>query len=175
MRRIIRFAALAGLLAGMLVGPAHGQNAVVNWKDLQTSPGSKAVTPATPLPVTVTSTIAGGATPYHLVAANTNNSTSLKATAGTVYAVQLGGIGAAPAYLKLYDKASAPTCASDAVVVQFIIPAASTAANGGGSNVSIPVGKNFTNGIAFCVVTGIADNDNTAVAAATFIINIDYK
>lgn len=129
----------------------------------------------TPLPVTPSASAANGSTQFHIVAANSNNSTSLKATAGTIYSIQLGGIGAAPAYLKFYDKASAPTCQSDTIVSQFIIPAASTAANGGGSNISLPVGKSFTAGIAFCVVTGIADNDNTSVAAATFIINIDYK
>jgi hypothetical protein len=117
----------------------------------------------------------GGATQYHLVAANSNNATALKASAGTVYSVQLASIGAAPAYLKFYNKATTPTCQTDPVVKQLIIPAASTAANGGGSNVSIPVGSDFSAGIAFCVVTGIADNDNTSVAAATFIINIDYK
>lgn len=128
------------------------------------------VTQATP-----TATATGGATQTSFVAANSNNATSLKASAGTVYSVQLAGIGSAPAYLKFYDKASAPTCQSDTIVSQFIIPAASTAANGAGSNVSIPVGKNFATGIAYCVVTGIAANDNTSVAAATYVVNIDYK
>lgn len=116
----------------------------------------------------------GGATSVSFVAAATNNATSL-AGARTVYSVQLGGIGAAPAYLKFYDKATAPTCQSDTIVAQYIIPAASTAANGGGSNISIPVGMAFTTGLAYCVVTGIAANDNTAVAAATYVVTIQYK
>lgn len=117
----------------------------------------------------------GPSSSFHLIAANTNNSTLIKGSAGWVWSLQLGGIGAAPAYVKLYDKATVPTCGTDVPVKTFIIPAASTAANGGGSNISLTVGENFLLGIGLCVVTGIADNDNTAVAAATFIVNIDYK
>lgn len=39
------------LLLSCLAAPAWGQNRVLQWKDLQTSPGSKAVTPTEPLPV----------------------------------------------------------------------------------------------------------------------------
>lgn len=117
----------------------------------------------------------GGATPKHIVAANSDNSTSLKGSAGTVYGVQLSGIGSAPAYLKFYNKATAPTCGSDAVVAQYMIPANSTAANGGGNNVAFPVGKNFSTGIGYCVVAGLPDSDDTSVAAATFVINIDWQ
>jgi hypothetical protein len=112
---------------------------------------------------------------YHLIPVNTTNSNNVKNSAGTLYGVQLGGIGSAPAYLKFYDKASAPTCQSDTVVKTFIIPAASTAANGGGSNITIAGGVSFTTGISICVTNGLADNDNTAVAATTFIVNIDYQ
>lgn len=114
-------------------------------------------------------------TPFHLIAANTNNSTLVKSGIGRVMGVQLGTISATPAYLKLYDKATAPTCGTDTPIKTFIIPAAATAANGAGSNVAIQFGINFTNGLGICVVTGIAVSDNTAVAAANFIINIDYQ
>lgn len=112
---------------------------------------------------------------FHLVAANTDNSTSLKAGAGTVYDVQVSGIGSAPAYLKFYDKATAPTCGTDAVKAQIMIPAAATAANGAANNATFTVGKKFNAGIGFCVVTGIADTDDTAPAAATFVINISWR
>lgn len=113
----------------------------------------------------------GGATQHAVVAANTNNSTSLKGSAGTVYAIQTGSIAAsAPYYLKLYDKATAPTCGTDTPVGVFIVPPTNS-----GNNVSVVVGKAFTLGIGYCVVTGIANNDNTAVPAATVLVNIDYK
>jgi hypothetical protein len=98
---------------------------------------------------------------------------SVKGSAGVVYSIQTGNIGAsAPAFLKFYDKATAPTCNTDTVVKTIVIPAAST---GGGNNVSVPVGAGFTTGIGICVTGGIADNDNTAVAAATVVVNIGYK
>jgi hypothetical protein len=30
-------------------------------------------------------------------------------------------------------------------------------------------------GITYCVTTGIADNDTTAPAAATFLVNVDFE
>jgi hypothetical protein len=129
----------------------------------------------TAMPTNVNAAATGGATPHNVIAANTNNSTNLKASAGTVYGIQLSGLGAAPAYLKLYDKATAPTCGTDTPVAVYMIPANSTAANGGGNNANFAVGKAFTLGIGYCVVTGIPATDNTAVAAATYAINIDWK
>lgn len=125
--------------------------------------------------IQVNAAATGGATTTSFVAANSNNATALKASAGTVYGVQLSGIGATPAWVKFYDKATTPTCQSDTIVAQFMIPANSTAANGGGNNSAFVVGKAFTTGISYCVVTGIAANDNTSVAAATFVVNIDWK
>lgn len=116
-----------------------------------------------------------GATPYNLIAANSNNSTLIAAGQHTVFSIMLGGIGSAPAYLKIYDKATAPTCGTDTPVKVLIIPAAPTAANGGGSNVPLPVGIQISNGLGICVTAGIANSDNTSVAAASFIINIDYR
>lgn len=117
----------------------------------------------------------GGASQFRLVAANTNNSTLIAVGQRTLYSAQLGTIGAAPAYVKFYDKATAPTCGTDTPVKVLIIPAAATAANGNASNSVIPLGAQFVNGIGICVVTGIADSDNTAVAAATFLVNIDFE
>ena len=129
-----------------------------------------------PMPVTpAASAFGNGATPFHLIAANSNNSTLVKAGAGTVYAAQLANINAAPGYLKLYDKATAPTCGTDIPVKTFMIPAAATAANGAINNPSVDVGMQFLLGIGICVVTGIADSDNTSVTAANYVLNIDFK
>lgn len=77
----------------------------------------------------------GTPTQFHLIAANTNNSTLIAAGSRTVTGAQVSGIGAAPAYLKFYNKATAPTCGTDTPVKVLMIPAASTAANGAVSNV----------------------------------------
>lgn len=115
----------------------------------------------------------GGDQQFHLIAANTNNATLIAAGEHTVHGVQVSTIGAAPAYLKLYDKVTAPTCGTDTPKKVIAITAAATAANGMANNVSL--GSSFQQGLGFCVVTGIADSDNTAPAAATFNINIDWK
>ncbi len=139
--------------------------------DVNVRQGGTALSASNLMPTYQGAAAAGGATPHFVVAAATNNSTSLKGSAGTVYAIQTGSIAAsAPYYLKLYDKATAPTCGTDTPVSVFVIPPANS-----GNNVSVVVGKAFTLGIGYCVVTGIANNDNTAVPAANLLINIDYK
>lgn len=126
--------------------------------------------------VVVAASATNGASTTGNIAANNTTGVNLKGSAGTVYGVQLGGIGSAPAYLKIYDKATAPTCGTDTPIKRLIIPAASTAANGGGSNVSFgPSGILTTLGIGYCVTTGITDADTTAPAANTFLVNVDWK
>lgn len=111
---------------------------------------------------------------YSLIAANSTNATSVKASAGTIYEISLANISAsATAYLKLYDSASAPTCGSGTPVARYLIPFAST--GGAGSNLAINLGKSFSTGIAFCITAGIADADTTAVAASTVLVNLTYK
>lgn len=113
---------------------------------------------------------------WHLIAANSTNATSVKAGGTVVASCQLGGIGASPGYLKIYNKASAPTVGTDTPVKTLIIPAASTAANGAGSNIEFGAGGlALATGFATAVTGGIADSDTTAVPATTFAINCDYE
>lgn len=130
-----------------------------------------AVNSAGGINTTPTAGVASGATPSFVVAANSNNSTSVKGSAGTVYSLQTSNINASTAYfIKLYDKATAPTCGTDTPVAGYVIPPSN-----GGNNVQIAVGKKFTLGIGYCVVAGIANNDNTSVPAATILVNVDYN
>jgi hypothetical protein len=117
----------------------------------------------------------GGDQQFHLIAANSNNSTLIAAGEHTVHGVQVSTIANAPGYLKLYDKVTAPTCGTDTPKKVIAIPAAATAANGMANNVVISLGTQFQQGLGICVVTGIADSDNTSVAATSFNINIDWK
>lgn len=136
-----------------------------------TANGLKVDGSAVTQPSSVVAATIGGATPTVIIAANSNNSTSLKGSAGTVYGVQTGNINAStPYYLKLYDKATAPTCGTDTPVAVFLIPPSNS-----GNNPPIFIGKAFSLGIGYCIVTGIANNDNTPVPAGTVIANIDYK
>lgn len=124
--------------------------------------------------VTAQATPSGGSSTTGNIAANNTTAVVVKASAGTLYGVQLYGIGSAPAYLKLYNATSA-TCGSGTPVKRLMIPAAATAANGAGSNVVSFPGVNFGTGITYCVTTGITDADTTAPAASTFLINLDWQ
>lgn len=155
-----------------------GSSAVLSGNGV-TGTGSPRVTVAsdnTPFGVLAQSQAiaSGGWTPKWFIAANSDNATSLKGSAGIVHAVQVFGIASAPAYLKFYDKATSPTCGSDTIVKQIMIPAASTAANGAGA-VAIQLDAQFSTGIAYCVVTGITATDDTSPTASQLVINIDWK
>lgn len=116
--------------------------------------------------------IAGGATPYKLNSAASTNATSVKASAGQVYSIMATNQNAAVRYLKLYNKASAPTVGTDTPVQTYAIPGATA---GAGFTLSIPVGMTFPLGIAFAITTGAADSDTGAVAANEVIVNLTWN
>lgn len=114
--------------------------------------------------------VAFESTPYHLISAATNNATSLKASAGHLCYVIASNVNAAVRYLKFYNKATAPNPASDTPVLVVPLPPSSAFC-------SISFGENpvyFSTGIAFAIVTGIGDSDNTATAASEQNVNMGY-
>jgi hypothetical protein len=118
---------------------------------------------------------AGGSSTTGNIVANNTTGVNLKGSAGVVYGVQMSAIGSTPVYVKLYNKATAPTCGTDTPVKRLIIPAASTAANGSGSNVSLgAVGVTFSLGIGYCVTGGITDADTSSPAANSYLVNVDW-
>ena len=94
--------------------------------------------------------------------AATTNATAVKGSAGTVYALTACNTGAAAAYVKLYNKATAPTVGTDVPWMTFTIPA--------GSTQTFPIGGTqgvrFTTGIALAITNLMADTDTTAVVAS---------
>lgn len=136
-------------------------------------PGNTANT--TPWLVQQNGVTAGGSTPYKLNSAASTNATSVKGSAGQVYMITASNVGSGVAFLKLYNKASAPTVGTDTPILVFLIPVASTAANGAGTNIPVPsCGLAFGTGIAFAITGGAADSDTTAVGANQVIVNIGY-
>lgn len=115
---------------------------------------------------------AGGATPYKLNSAATTNATNVKGSAGQVYSIMCTNTNAAVRYLKLYNKATAPTVGTDTPVQVYAIPGATT---GGGFTLSIPVGMVFSLGIGFATTTGAADADTGVVAANEIIVNLTFN
>lgn len=111
----------------------------------------------------------GGLTLSHTVSAGSTNATSLKASAGQVYEVCANSNAAYPVYLKLYNKASAPTVGTDTPVkvieAQAGVPAC----------MRTEEGFAFGTGIAWAMTKGIADADATAVLASDATVEIGYK
>ena len=71
-------------------------------------------------------------------------------------------------YVKLYDKATAPTSA-DTPKLTVLVPA------NGAANLLAVCGIDFTAGIGVRVTTGVADNDTGAPTTNDVIVNLFYK
>jgi len=123
----------------------------------------------------VTSKSGGGGTatlPFRLISAASTNATSVKASAGKITTITAVSINETTvSYLKIYDKATAPTVGTDVPVMTIPVP---TNIQGAGIVVSIPNGVTFSNGIAIAVTGGVADSDTTAVLADEVVINLTY-
>jgi hypothetical protein len=115
--------------------------------------------------VTTSGTPTAPATPYILNSlATTNGALILTGTSG-LHAFYASNIGATTAYVKLYNKATAPTVGTD--VPAMVIPVPSNATDGLGT-ATLPIGTNgfrFALGLGIAITGGAADSDTTAVAA----------
>lgn len=162
--------------------PVYGWEASVNgckWFRVRTtaqtagsvtymlSPGAYATEPIPAIQVTGTQPVSGTvtsnlATPTanNLNSAATTNPTAIKTSAGTLYNIGASNTGAAAAYVKLYNKASAPTVGTDTPVLTLVVPAGGSATFGLGT-----LGHRFTTGIGMAITNLAADSDTTAVAA----------
>lgn len=124
------------------------------------------------LTVDVPAISTGGATPGKLISAATTNSTSVKASAATVYSIQAFNTNAAARYLKIYNKASAATVGTDVPVQVYTIPG-----NTAGAGLVVPIpsqGIALSTGFAFALTTGAADNDTGAVALNEIVVSYSY-
>lgn len=104
--------------------------------------------------------------------ANNTTAVNIKTTGGTVYQVDAYNNGTTLAYIKLYNTATA-TCGSGTPYARYVIPFGATSSGGGFVAANIN-GDAYVNGIWLCVTTGIADNDTSAPAASTYIVNIHF-
>lgn len=108
-------------------------------------------------------------TPYALTSAATTNATSVKATAGTLYTITVDNVNAAARYLKLYNKASAPTVGTDVPVATIPLAATSFQSINLGT-----LGKRFSTGIAFAITGAMAVTDTTVIAVGDVHLGMDY-
>jgi hypothetical protein len=117
----------------------------------------------------VPSAAQGSSSTHHLISAASTNATSVKGSAGTVGVLQCSNINAAVRYLKLYNKATAPTVGTDTPVMTIAIPP--------NSNISLdcgPYGMRFSTGIAYALTTGITVADTGAVAVSEHSVSMFY-
>lgn len=114
------------------------------------------------------------ANPVHYLSAASNNATNVKPAPGALYNLIAVNTTATIYYLKLYDKATAPTCGTDIPVHTLPVPPTPASSSPAPLVLDSTVGINFNSGIGFCLTGGIADNDNT-VAATGVAINFGFR
>lgn len=103
--------------------------------------------------------------------AATTNATSGKASSGTVYSIDCLNTSAAVKFLKLYNKATAPTVGTDTPVLTIALPPNNVA-----KAMTFHQGMYFSAGIAYAITGAAADADATAVAAGDVVgLNITYS
>ena len=129
-------------------------------------PGAQ-VSATQPVSGTVTITNPTGTT-YNVVTAASTNSAVVKATAGMLYEITISNPTATAAYVKLYNKATAPTVGTDVPVLTQAVAAGSTVALNFGQ-----VGKRFATGIGIACTAAAAASD-TGVSVAGIQINATY-
>lgn len=122
--------------------------------------------------------VSAGYGPNKYISAGSANQDSqvIKDSQGVLGMISVYNVATSARFLKLYDKATAPT-AADTPVQTYAIPAAA-ASSAAGTNVPIPPGPNaahaglgFEHGISFRITTGIADDDDGAAGADEVVVN----
>jgi hypothetical protein len=106
-----------------------------------------------------TATTGGIPSKNHTIGAATTNAKVIKAGVGQIEAFT--GWATTAAYLKFYDKATAPTVGTDIPVLTMLLPA-----NQPVSVSMAGIGLQMNNGIAMAITLNPADTDATALAAA---------
>ncbi|MDE2106600.1 MAG: hypothetical protein KGL39_55810, partial [Patescibacteria group bacterium] len=132
--------------------------------------GTQAAPSSQIMSATPAASVGLGASMYTVIAPATVAAETVKASAGTVYAVHAYNVMATPVYLKLYD-ATSITLGTTAASWQAIVPG-NTA--GAGVVIPLPVGLKFATGIMLTVTGGIALTDNTAITANSCGASVAY-
>jgi hypothetical protein len=141
-------------------GSGNGQRVNVDGGTLSTVSTVSTVTT-----VTNAGTPAVPATPLIInSAATTNGQLVLTGTSG-LQAFYASNIGATTAFVKLYNKATAPTVGTDVPAMIIPVPAAVAGVPGVAQISPGFNGFRFALGLGLAITGAVADNDTTAVAA----------
>jgi len=105
-----------------------------------------------------------------VAAAATTNATLVKGGAGKLFKLRGYNAAAAVRYLKIYNKASAPTVGTDTPYLTIALKPSDQFVHDWGD-----VGLQFTTGLAFALTTGSADSDTAALTANDVVgLNLEY-
>lgn len=107
----------------------------------------------------VTATPPGG-TPISIVTAATTNATSIKTSGASLYTITISNVTAATIYVKLYNKASAPTVGTDVPNITIPVVAGAIVSMDFGS-----LGQRYLLGLGLAV-TALAPATDTGVVTA---------
>jgi hypothetical protein len=146
-----------------------GGGGIPNPIGVQAVSQSTAAAVTTPWPTSETPKTTGGLLSTNLVSAASTNATVVKASAGAVYAIFASNANAAWRYLKIYNKATAPTVGTDTPVITIGIPPNDTVSH------TLPGGHTNTAGIGIALTTESTTAGTTAVAANEIVVNVAYK
>ena len=105
-----------------------------------------------------------------LSAAATTNSTLVKGSAGRIYRIRGYNASASVKYLKLYNKATAPTVGTDTPTETIVLKASDT------FDIDFEgLGRYYSTGIGFGITGAVTDTDTTALTAADIVgMNVWY-
>lgn len=106
---------------------------------------------------------------YTLNSAATTNANVVKATPGNVWGISIINTSAAAKFVRLYDKATAPTVGTD-IAYRVIAVAANSS-----TRVDFANGDSYAAGIGIAITNLIAHNDATAIAANNVQLAITYE
>lgn len=144
---------------------------------IQPSPGSGVVVLGAPLPagsnsIGLISTPSGSA--ISVTSTASTNASNQKSTAGNLFEISVSNPTATPAYVKLYNKATAPTVGTDIPVLTITAPATSATQQPSANTLTFSqIGKRFTAGISMAITAGPLATD-TAVAVAGVQVHGTY-
>lgn len=136
--------------------------------DMLAAPVKVTTMPTTTVQGTSTTTPVAPTLTQRIAAAGTNP-LLVKSTAGSLYGLTCYNYTAAVKYLKIYNKATAPTVGTDNPILTIPIPPNDVRVLDFG-----PVGIRFSTGIGLAMTVNQADNDTVGVAASDLKANLSY-
>lgn len=135
--------------------------------------GNQPISLSNPMAVntSVANALTNGCTNHRRIATADVNSVSLKGSAGTIAGGYVFNTSAATKYLKLYNKATAPTVGTDTPIMTLpIAPSTGLLLAAAFDN----FGLWFSTGIGYAITGAAADADATALTAGDVILNLIY-